>query len=438
MIPVSREVRHGRRGSTDFPARGGGRRRRSCVGRAVPGLRRPVGRRGPRRVRPRRAGADPGPARRRGPAVVAGGFPLPLLPRHRVPGRARRRHQRCPAGTTAWPPSAGATATCCWSATTRSTAPGRRSATPSQAYDPMAQGGTTTIEVTRTGEVLHSYTSLNGTQMNCSGGPMPWGSWVTCEETVNGPDVGPDFTGVSNVPLTAAARLRLRGPRARAVRPGADHRGRSLPHEAVAFDPRLAATSTSPRTTSASPPASTATARGATRCAPAGSATAAGCRCWRSRASRTSTWRRRSRTGRTYRVEWVDIDDPAPSFPYTPGETAPTTNDAGPQPRRQPGARAGRGVLLPAGGRGLRRRRRLLHLDPGRRAGGGEHRTDRRRLRQRPRADLGVPHPRQDPAAALPVARPGRARLPGQRHHQPAGHARRLRGQRRRQLPARA
>ncbi len=28
-----------------------------------------------------------------------------------------------------------------------------------------------------------------------------------------------------------------------------------------------------------------------------------------------------------YRVEWVDIDDPAPSFPYTPGETAPTTND---------------------------------------------------------------------------------------------------------------
>ena len=31
---------------------------------------------------------------------------------------------------------------------------------------------------------------------------MPWGSWVTCEETVNGPDVGPDFTGASNVPLT--------------------------------------------------------------------------------------------------------------------------------------------------------------------------------------------------------------------------------------------
>jgi secreted PhoX family phosphatase len=27
-------------------------------------------------------------------------------------------------------------------------------------------------------------------------------------------------------------------------------------------------------------------------------------------------------------VRWVDIDDPAPSFPYVPGTPAPTTNDA--------------------------------------------------------------------------------------------------------------
>jgi secreted PhoX family phosphatase len=26
-------------------------------------------------------------------------------------------------------------------------------------------------------------------------------------------------------------------------------------------------------------------------------------------------------------VRWVDIDDPDPSFPFTPGQTAPTTND---------------------------------------------------------------------------------------------------------------
>jgi secreted PhoX family phosphatase len=29
----------------------------------------------------------------------------------------------------------------------------------------------------------------------------------------------------------------------------------------------------------------------------------------------------------TYAVEWVDIADPAPTFPYTPGEPAPTSND---------------------------------------------------------------------------------------------------------------
>jgi secreted PhoX family phosphatase len=31
--------------------------------------------------------------------------------------------------------------------------------------------------------------------------------------------------------------------------------------------------------------------------------------------------------GTRYHVEWVDIDDPDPTFPYTPGQTAPTAND---------------------------------------------------------------------------------------------------------------
>ena len=72
---------------------------------------------------------------------------------------------------------------------------------PDHAYDPAAGGGTTTVEVNGHGRVLRSGVSLNGTMMNCSGGAMPWGSWLTCEETVNGPDVGPDFTGVSNAAL---------------------------------------------------------------------------------------------------------------------------------------------------------------------------------------------------------------------------------------------
>ena len=72
---------------------------------------------------------------------------------------------------------------------------------PGTPYDARAQGGTTTVEVTPQGQVVHAFTSLNGTQMNCSGGRMPWGAWITCEETINGPDVGPDFTGASNVTL---------------------------------------------------------------------------------------------------------------------------------------------------------------------------------------------------------------------------------------------
>ena len=48
-----------------------------------------------------------------------------------------------------------------------------------------ACGGTTTIVYnTRTGETVREFLSLAGTTRNCAGGPTPWGSWVTCEETV--------------------------------------------------------------------------------------------------------------------------------------------------------------------------------------------------------------------------------------------------------------
>jgi secreted PhoX family phosphatase len=72
---------------------------------------------------------------------------------------------------------------------------------PGQPYDAMTAGGTTTTLVDGQGVVSQAFTSLNGTQMNCMGGPMPWGSWITCEETVNGPDVGADFTGAPNIAL---------------------------------------------------------------------------------------------------------------------------------------------------------------------------------------------------------------------------------------------
>lgn len=48
-----------------------------------------------------------------------------------------------------------------------------------------ALGGTTTlIYNTNTGEVEKEYLSLAGTLRNCAGGPTPWNSWITCEETV--------------------------------------------------------------------------------------------------------------------------------------------------------------------------------------------------------------------------------------------------------------
>ena len=62
---------------------------------------------------------------------------------------------------------------------------------PEASYDPVASGGTTTLVIEPATRLpLRDFVSLSGTLINCAGGPTPWGSWISCEETTAGPAAG--------------------------------------------------------------------------------------------------------------------------------------------------------------------------------------------------------------------------------------------------------
>ncbi|MEV5764922.1 alkaline phosphatase PhoX [Micromonospora sp. NPDC052213] len=95
------------------------------------------------------------------------------------------------------------------------------------AYNPAAGGGTSNLVFDPDqGKFLESWGSLSGTIRNCAGGPTPWGTWLTCEETT---EIAPDGTRhgyVFEVPYDRKGDPRPIKAMGR------------FSHEAVAVDPR--------------------------------------------------------------------------------------------------------------------------------------------------------------------------------------------------------
>ena len=97
--------------------------------------------------------------------------------------------------------------------------------------NPCCGGTTTIIYNPKTKQVENEYTSLSGTLINCSGGPTPWNTWISCEEIfVNKGEGGLQKNHGYNFEVIPSEKIELN----KAVPLKAMGRFR---HEAIAIDP---------------------------------------------------------------------------------------------------------------------------------------------------------------------------------------------------------
>jgi len=75
---------------------------------------------------------------------------------------------------------------------------------PAKVYDygkgitPGAGGTTTIVYDPQKRQRKHIHLSLAGTEINCAGGPTPWGSWLSCEEIFRDPGANFEWGAVVN------------------------------------------------------------------------------------------------------------------------------------------------------------------------------------------------------------------------------------------------